>query len=158
MVVSICGMGVVGEKGVRGKEPTSAGALLGGVEQDGAVVGNGHAEDQHASDVEEDDAQEGLVDGARDVLAGVRGLAKGHADQLGAEVGEGSLHHACPDAEEAAGVAADDGRLAAHCRRERGKGAWVLPKVETGPDVAGAAAERDDEAEQDQHQDNERLD
>jgi hypothetical protein len=93
---------------------TSTGALLGGLEQLWAVVGDGHAENQDAGDIEEDDPKKGLVDGAGDVLARVRRLSEGDADELGAEVGEGGLDDAGPDAQEAAGVTGDDVRVAAH--------------------------------------------
>ena len=150
----------LGDTGILGRDDEGGGqaaGLLGGAEEL-VVVGDGHAEDQDAADVEEDDTAEGLVDGAGDVLARVGGFAESDADELGAEVGEGGLDHACPDTQEAAGRALDDDLVFTGGSGELRKGAGVTPVSEAGADVVGTAAEGDDEAEEDEHDDDESLD
>lgn len=130
------------DKGRRGA------ARAGRADEARVVVGHRHAQADDAGDVEEADAQQRLAHGARHVLARVGRLAKGDADELRAEVGEGGLDDGGPDAEEAAEVALLQVLV---------EGARVLPVGKASSVVVGAAAERDDEADEDQGADDEGL-
>ena len=101
-----------------------------------AVIWDRHAQHEDADDVEQYDADERLVHGARDVAAWIGGLAKSNADELCPDVGKRCLHKRIPDAEEAA----EGSGL-----KIFGKGAGVLPIPEPRSMMVRAAAQSDNE-------------
>lgn len=129
---------------------TSADALACGTKKLLVVARHGHTQHNDTSEVEEDDTHQGLADSPGDVLPGVGGLSKRNTDQLGAEVGECSLNHGSPEAEEASRITRDAVVLR--------KGTRVLPVVEARPGTFGVAAEGNDQTQQDEHDDDERFD
>lgn len=153
-VVELVDTSVLGRDNERGSQTAG---LLDSAEQ-GVRVLDGHAQHEDTTEVEEDDTHERLADGARDVLAGVGGLAERDADELSAEVGKGGLDHASPDTQETAGGTGDHHFVVACRSRILGKGAGVPPESETGAHVVGTAAEGNDEAEEDEHDNDEGFD
>ncbi|TKW49901.1 hypothetical protein CTA1_12675 [Colletotrichum tanaceti] len=127
------------------------GALGGGavgVVEARVVAGDEHADDEDGEHVEEDDAGEDALAGARDGAARVPGLGGGHGEGLDAGEGEDGARHDAPVAEELAPVAGGD---------VLDKGTRAAPVAEADARGAGDAAEVDDEAEDDEEDDEQDL-
>lgn len=83
----------------KGRRVGAAGRL-GGEDELLRVVRHAHAQQEDADAVEEDDSEEGQLDGARHRLARVLRLADRDTDQLRAEVGERGRNHGRPERQE----------------------------------------------------------
>lgn len=127
-------------EGTRG----GTGVRLGSVHELLGVVGDEHAEEEDGEDIEEDDTVECQLNRAGDSLSRVLGLADGHTDELGAEIGEGCADEGGPETKEATSVAS------VHVGFE---GAGALPVAETFAVVVGATAEDEDGRENDEGDD-----
>lgn len=128
---------------------TGAGLLLGSSDEPLVVIRHRHAQHEHAQDVKAADAQQRLPDRLRHILPRIRHLAECSADDLSAGVREASLHNARPEAQEPASRAVGEIRC---------EGAWVAPVAEADAVVRGRAAERDDQACQNEAQQHDDFD
>ena len=115
--------------------------FLGREDQALGVVGDQGADKQNADHVEEQDTVEGELDGARDRLAWVLGLADGHSDQFGTQISECGRDHGRPK-----GIKTARGRILNIPVERTG----LLPVPEALAVVIGAAAQHQNEGEQNQ--------
>jgi hypothetical protein len=129
---------------------TATSLLLGCRQQLSVIPGHCHANGDDAANVKQNDADQRLVDSARHVPAGVRGLAECNANQFRAEIGEGGLHDRRPDAQEASKSAIVAQLLS--------KSARVFPVPETTSVVIGSATQGKYEAQENDHDDDQSLD
>lgn len=118
---------------------------LGGGDEDLAVVGHAHSEEEDGEDVEDDDTPEGQLDGAGNVAARVLGFANSDTDQLGSQESEDGSDHGGPDGEETAPAAGGNVGV------ERAR---IVPVAETNgvlalDTAAGDADEENEEADDD---------
>ena len=107
--------------------------------------GDEKTDDGHTADVEENDTDVDALDRTRDVATRVLGLSGGDGDDLGSEVGVGSLRHDGPPREEAT--------LASANVVELREGTRVLPVTETDTVVVRASTEVEDDTKDDQSDD-----
>ena len=114
------------------------------------VVGHNHSDKEDAADVEDEDTEEGELDGLGDSASGVLCLARRHTNKLGTQVSKGGVDHDGPEGDEL-GQSLGGDALA------RSKGTGFVPVLETGGLAIGAAAGSNDDAEQDDAENNDDL-
>lgn len=123
-------------------------SLLGREDQAFGVVGDQGADEQNADHIKEKNPVEGELDGARDRLAWVLGLADSHADQFGTQVSERGRHHGRPE-----GIETTRGRILDIPVERTG----LLPVPEALAVMIGAAAQHQNEGEQNQADDDDHF-
>ena len=80
----------------KGRGRSTGGGLVSECQVRG-VVGNKHSQEEDGKAVEEQDPVEGKLDGARDSLAWVLGLANSDSDELSSKVGKNGVDQRAPE-------------------------------------------------------------
>jgi hypothetical protein len=100
----------------------SASRLLIGRKEFCVVIRNKHAEEEDAQDVEEENSVKGKLNGARNCLAGILGLANCHTNEFGSEIGKDGVDERRPESIKLPGGAFSD--VGSKCP-------WAFPVFET---------------------------
>lgn len=115
------------------------------------VGGDNDTDDESTTEVEDQDSDKHLFDGSGDVSSRVLGLSGGNGNNLGTNVGEGSLGQDGPETEELSEVTLDTGVLDKRSGRS-------VPVFETNDLARRSTTGRDDDTEDDQTDNGEDLD